>query len=353
MTDISDEEKAKINDEYNTVKTRLEEAKTQAERMKELQLGDVTRMWDEKIRNEKRANEIQIANAQKLAALTGASWTATGVASLDQLMQDNSKEISELEEGKQSMLSQYRMQHDAIIKQYTDKITDLTKENKNAIKARYTEVVAEIQKIDAEKGKTTKEGLKELREVGKDYMDFIDKQYNRAFEAAKFEWQKAKDELSANMEADKFAYTKSKDLLSTLSENNGLAFASGSDMAGIAKATGMGMATIQAMGSAQAIEALNDYGKSLNIGDIGTKYADTIRKGIAAGNGPAEVMGAITGALNIPALKREAMSEADTLDLTKKRLEIQKLQTEMEGKTGGAGVDMTTVLGNGTITGYG
>lgn len=47
------------------------------------------------------------------------------------------------------------------------------------------------------------------------------------------------------------------------------------------------------------------------------------------------------------------MSEADILDLIKKRLEIQKLQTEMEGKTGGAGVDMTTVLGNGTITGYG
>ena len=38
------------------------------------------------------------------------------------------------------------------------------------------------------------------------------------------------------------------------------------------------MGTIQAMGSAQAIDALNAYGKSLNIGDIGTKYAETIRK---------------------------------------------------------------------------
>lgn len=82
------------------------------------------------------------------------------------------------------------------------------------------------------------------------------------------------------------------------------------------------------MGSAQAIEAMNSYGKSLNIGDIGTKYADTIRKGIAAGNGPSEVMNSITKSLNIPALKREAMSEGDQLDIQKKRLEIAKLQKE-------------------------
>ena len=152
-----------------------------------------------------------------------------------------------------------------IIRDYTNKITDLQQANKDAIKQRYTDVVASIQKIDAEKGKTTKEGLAELRQVGKDYLDFVDKQYTRTFEKAKFEWQKAKDQIQANMEEDKFAYQKSKDLLGTLSENNGLAFANSTDMAGIAKATGMGIGTIQAMGSAQAIEALNSYGKSLNI----------------------------------------------------------------------------------------
>ena len=205
-------------------------------------------------------------------------------------MQENQAEITGLEKDKESMLAEYSFKHDDIIRDYTNKITDLQQANKEAIKQRHTDVVASIQKIDAEKGKTTKVGLAELRQVGKDYLDFVDKQYTRTFEAAKFEWQKAKDQIQANMEEDKFAYQKSKDLLGTLSENNGLAFASGADMAGIAKATGMGMATIQAMGSAQAIEALNAYGKSLNIGDIGTKYADTIRKGIAAGNGPAEVM---------------------------------------------------------------
>ncbi len=125
-------------------------------------------------------------------------------------------------------------------------------------------------------------------------------------------------------------------------------------MQGIATATGQDIGTIRAMGSAQAIDALNSYGKSMNIGDIGTKYADTIRKGIAAGNGPSEVMNAVTKALNIPALKREAMSPKEQLEYTKTGLEIQKIQKELQdAKETGTGVDFTKLLGTGKITGYG
>ena len=237
MTDLSEDAKKKINDQYNTVISRLDEAKAKAEAEKTRQVTDIGRQWDEKIAAERAVHEQTLANAQKLAALTGAAWTATGVTSLDNILKQNADEIKGMEADKASMIADYSYKHDQIIQAYTDKVTDLQLEAKNAIENKRVDILTQIQKIDAEKGKTTREGIKELREVGKDYIDFIDKQYQRTFEKTKFEWDQAKFAVEQNRENAKFAYTQGKDLLDNLSKGNALAFTTPDDISNIARLT--------------------------------------------------------------------------------------------------------------------
>ena len=137
---------AKLNALHNLDVTKSEADKTYAKQQ-----------YDTAIQQQTKVNDQTLINAKRLADITGVGFDSGAVQGINSLMQDNQQKINSLEGGKANMLAQYADADYRVNIDYLDKLTTIQKQAQDAIKSKYTDVVAQIQSIDAEKGKNTKE----------------------------------------------------------------------------------------------------------------------------------------------------------------------------------------------------
>ena len=96
-------------------------------------------------------------NAQKISAITGIGFTSGGIQGINNIIDEGNQTITDLEQERESMLSKYKDADAKLDIEYLDTITTIQEESKKALQDRYNSVITQIQKIDAEKGKATKE----------------------------------------------------------------------------------------------------------------------------------------------------------------------------------------------------
>jgi hypothetical protein len=98
-----------------------------------------------------------------MAALTGASFSTGGMTGLNSILEQGQAQINELQAKKANLMAGYQDKHDAIVSEYQAKVQENLANMNVAITNKYNDTVSAINKIDADIGNTTKEGVKELR----------------------------------------------------------------------------------------------------------------------------------------------------------------------------------------------
>ena len=79
------------------------------------------------------------------------------IQGINSLVQDNQQRINSLQSEKANLLSKYADADSRLNIEYQDNLVTIQKQAQDAIKTKYSDVVAQIQKIDVEKGNNTKE----------------------------------------------------------------------------------------------------------------------------------------------------------------------------------------------------
>lgn len=175
-------------------------------------------------------------------------------------------------------------------------------EMKKAIADKYSDTQAAINKIDAEIGKTTNEGIKQLREVAKDYLDFIDKEARRTMDKQKFAFDKFKFDTEQTYKEDKDQRDYYKGIFDSAFKEGNLYGIPASQIDSLDMPDEM---KIMLKGGIvrDTISAMNELGKSAGMTDLGTRYAEIIRSGIAQGYSSADIVASLSDKLNIPLTK--------------------------------------------------
>lgn len=357
---LSDSQKSVIKAQYDALDKQLEVAKNERLDANARAKEDARIQYESAIQQQMATNQQMLESAQKMAALTGASFSTGGMTGLNSVLQEGQTRLNELQARKTNLMAHYQDQNDAIVGEYQTSVqANLANMNK-AISDKYSDTVAAIAKLDAEKGKVTKEGFAELKTIVKDYGDFVDKQADRAFKENQAAWDKAKFRVETAIkqdEAERDYYTKVFDS----------AFKSG-NLYGIPSSQidsldlPPEMKTLLKGGIVRdTVTAMNEYGESVGYGDIGTRYAEKINAGIASGMSSAEVVASLSKELNLPLEKAKEKEEGKiqwqnvgggklvkTLPDGSYEVIDANQKTETVNSSG-----LLSSLGNGKVTGYG
>lgn len=208
------------------------------------------------------------------------------------------------------MMMTYQNKVDEVIGQYQASVMKNDAEMKKAIADKYSDTQAAINKIDAEIGKTTNEGIKQLREVAKDYLDFIDKEARRTMEKEKLAFDKVKFDTEQTFKEDKDQRDYYKGIFDSAFKEGNLYGIPASQIDSLDMPDEM---KIMLKGGIvrDTIQAMNELGKSAGMTDLGTRYAEIIRSRIAQGYSSADIVASLSEKLNIP-LKKPKDADAKT-----------------------------------------
>jgi len=170
--------------------TKLKDINAQAISREQADLKD---RYNTTIDRTRKANDLALINAQKIAAITGVWFTSGGIQGINNIIDEGNQAITSLEGERESMLSKYKDADAKLDIEYLDTITTIQADSKKALQDRYNSVVTQIQKIDAEKGKATKEWLLAIKDVAKEYFDSLDKQWEKDYKMMDFNYKKLLD----------------------------------------------------------------------------------------------------------------------------------------------------------------
>lgn len=176
--------------------------------------------YNQTIDRQKKANELALTNAQKIAAITGVWFTSWWIQGISNIIDEWTQAISDLEQERENMLYKYQDLDNKLDIEYLDTITTVQKESKQALQDRYNSVITQIQKIDADKWKATKEWLTEIKNVVKEYFDALDKQWQRDFKVMDFNYKKFTDYKQDLREDEKIVREQQQQDLELLKEWN-------------------------------------------------------------------------------------------------------------------------------------
>lgn len=185
---LTDEEQKAVLDPYEQFLdkiTKLQEINKQASQREQ---ADLKTNYNQTIDRQRKANELALTNAQKIAAITWVGFTSWGIQWIGNIMEEWTQAITDLEQARESMLSKYQDLDAKLDLEYLDTITTIQSESKQALQDRYNSVITQIQKIDADKWKATKEWLLEIKNVVKEYFDVLDKQWNQDYKMMEFNY---------------------------------------------------------------------------------------------------------------------------------------------------------------------
>lgn len=172
-------------DQFLDKVTKLQDINKQASQREQESLK---RNYSQTIDRQRKANEIALTNAQKIAAITGVWFTSWWIQGIGNIMEESNQAITDLEQNREDMLSKYKDYDNKLDIEYLDTITTIQKESKQALQDRYNSVITQIQQIDADKWKATKEWLTAIKDVVKEYFDVLDSQWNKDYKMMEFNY---------------------------------------------------------------------------------------------------------------------------------------------------------------------
>lgn len=221
---------------------------------------------------------------------------------LGSIIQQGQNQINDLFVKKTGMMMTYQNKVDEVIGKYQADVMKNDAEMKKAIADKYADTQAAINKIDAEIGKTTNEGIKQLREVAKDYLDFIDKEARRTMEKDKFAFEKVKFDTEQTFKEEKEQRDYYKGIFESAFKSGNLYGIPASEIDSLDLPDEM--KTLLKGGIVRdTIQAMNELGESAGMTDLGTRYAEIIRSGIAKGFSSADIVASLSDQLKIPLTK--------------------------------------------------
>lgn len=154
------------------------------------QQEDLKNRYNTTIDRQRKANELSLTNAQKIAAITWVWFTSWGIQGIWNIIEDGNQAITSLEKERESMLSNYKEADSKLDIEYLDTITTIQNESKKAIQDRYNSVVTQIQATETAKGKATKDTLTQIKDVAKEYFAALDSQWNKDYKIMEFNYNK-------------------------------------------------------------------------------------------------------------------------------------------------------------------
>jgi hypothetical protein len=192
-------------------------------------------------------------------------------------------------------------------------------------------------------------------------MEFVDKAADRTFKENQALWDKTKFAIETNMKQDENDRKYATDIFESAFKNGNLYGVPTSQIDSLNLPDEM--KTLLKGGIVRdTITAMNEYGKSVGYGDLGTRYSNDIRKGIAGGLSSADVVSSLSKSLNLPLMKAEdesKKSEFGWQNIGNGKLVRTKSDGTYEVIDGAKKSEtirskgILSTLGNGKITGYG
>lgn len=246
------------------------------------------RQYDVAIENAQRVADQNAAAAERIAALTGAGYSAQGVRGLSEVLSEGQRAVSDLQSRKANYLQSFQDQQDQAAQDYAQNVQAALGSYHATVKSAYNDMIAQINAIDDKADKNAQDKAKEKKQVIADYLKQQDDAAKNAREDAKFNL----DVLKYRSDETHKAHSELMDQFdkSLKDIGSGVTNFSASDLL---QATGMGNDPL-ALARVQAVQAKSVQDVLEKNGMDTPEILDSVSKGIAAGQSPSQ---ALSGAL--------------------------------------------------------
>lgn len=297
---LAPELEEKISWPYTQLLETIKQEKELAESDLEIDVKATKDLYDSAITRQAQTNQINKTNMEKLAAVTGFSFSTTGQDALATSLQNGTDAINNLSKARVWMLQKYSNQDRKLDIDYMKDIMSLQADLDKRLSNKYSEMTAKIQSIDADIGKNSNEWLTAIKDIVKDYMQFNDTQTDNALNKSKFAFDQMKFQKEENRRNDENVKKKQNEQLSRLFSSWDIMNMNMDHLMTITQnldLTPTELILLQGKQLNGSVKALNDYGDKMKIWAIWTENIDDIQKRLTAWESPVDIIKWITGGI--------------------------------------------------------
>lgn len=215
---LTAEDQATVLEPYMQFVDKLTALKDLSKQSIDRQTKELKDRYAQSINNQRKANELQLVNAQKMAAMTWVWFTSGWIQGLNNIIDEWANDIATLEKERESMLSSYKEKDTELDITYLDTLKTTQDKAQQALQEKYNNIVTWIQKIDAELWKTSKEWILALKDLAKEYLDQTNKEWEKAYKIADFNYKKFLDYKKDLRDEEKLAQDQKNQTLELITK---------------------------------------------------------------------------------------------------------------------------------------